>query len=135
MPKGLTANILKALRKPQVSPLEREAEMTRKLTELSMEQHKLRRDIERASALLLKYEKSVVPPSSYYLELLVPMGVTKDFLVNLAEIYDENWVPKFGEKRARRLWHRQCIGLVVLHWFNVVTSAAERLRKVFYSWG
>lgn len=81
------------------------------------------------------WSSSVCPPSAFPLELCVPMALTKDFVANLTEIYEDSWVPKYGQKRANLLWHRQCLGLIARHWFDVFVSAAERLRKVIYTWG
>lgn len=73
------------------------------------------------------------PPSAFFLELLAPMELTQDFLANMREIHADQWVPRYGEKRAKLLWHRQCLGLIVRHWFEVFIGAAQRLRQVFYS--
>ncbi|MGT2445915.1 hypothetical protein ACU4I5_26985 (plasmid) [Ensifer adhaerens] len=78
-------------------------------------------------------EPMKAPPSAFCLELLVPMELTEDFIANMSEIYQSQWLPRYGEKRAKLLWRRQCLGLITRHWFDVLVGAAERLRKVFYS--
>lgn len=78
-------------------------------------------------------EPTRAPPSAFCLELLGPMELTEDFIANMSEIYRSQWLPRYGEKRAKLLWRRQCLGLIARHWFDVFVGAAERIRKVFYS--
>lgn len=75
------------------------------------------------------------PPQAFLLEILVPTSITSDFLANLTEIYVTRWLPNYGARRANWLWHRQCIGLVFCHWFDVGVTAVERVRKAIISWG
>ena len=70
------------------------------------------------------------PPRAYLVHLLLPLGNPDDFLANLEDIYRQKWVPEFGARRARWIWHCQCIGRVIGFWFETAMSALERIRKL-----
>lgn len=72
------------------------------------------------------------PPSgwsAYCVDLICPPSKSQDFISNLTEIYNSTWVPRHGERKARIIWHRQCVGLVVQHIFELITSTAQSVKK------
>lgn len=94
---------------------------------LSQEQH--RRYIEMTRMLEAKSE-SLIPPSGYFVRIILPEEIAADYLANMEEVYSDQWVPRYGPKASKRLWFRNCLGMAVSYWFNVLMSAVERIRKV-----
>ncbi|WP_092749809.1 hypothetical protein [Rhizobium aethiopicum] len=76
--------------------------------------------------------KQVRRPHTYVFFALLPARLAGDFLTNLETIFTETWVPRYGYKKSRWLWHRNCWGLVAYYWFDTVMLAAERIRKVIW---
>lgn len=75
-------------------------------------------------------ERERLDRTAFLVELLVPVDLATDFISNLKEIHAEKWLPQYGARRAKWIWHRQCLGLIVRHWFDVAISAAERIVKL-----
>ena len=78
-------------------------------------------------------EGSTEPPHTFALEMLLPTSIATDYIDNLREVYLTKWMPVYGEASAKRLWYRNCAGMVINHWFGVLTLSVERIRKVFWS--
>ncbi|CAN7506050.1 hypothetical protein [Pararhizobium sp. LjRoot238] len=72
------------------------------------------------------------PPSSFWFGMMLPSDVGDDFLANMEIKYQEKWLPAFGARRAKWMWRRQCMGMVVRYWFDTLVSAAESLRKIIW---
>lgn len=52
-------------------------------------------------------------PSGYLVSLLTDPSSSEDFLANMEDELYPRWVKKYGEARARRIWHAQCIRRVI----------------------
>ncbi|OLP44616.1 hypothetical protein [Rhizobium oryziradicis] len=94
----------------------------------------------RADAYLKKTSSSIetvktrsMIRSEFLVDLALPTSKAGDFIDNLEKLFSENWVPKYGIRRARLIWHRQCFGLVVRYWFDLLLSTVERLKKIGFS--
>lgn len=131
----LRAQILDEARKELVKHKLLEA----RIAELQARQDATKRDLEIAKAMARdererNYKGAVgrLQSRSYYVFAFMPADIAKDFLANLEIVCAEIWIPRYGERRTRFLWHRNCAGMVVHYWFDCLVSAAERVRKVIY---
>lgn len=71
-------------------------------------------------------------PSGFWFEMLMPVIMSTDFLANTEEVFIEKWVPKYGIRRAKILWHTQCGRMVVQHWFDKAMETATAIRKTIW---
>ncbi|MES5098952.1 hypothetical protein ABUK73_12030 [Agrobacterium sp. BA1120] len=68
--------------------------------------------------------------SAYFVELTLPSDISSDFINNMEDIFLERWVPRYGLRRARWIWHTQCYGFIIRNWFEHILLIAERVMKL-----
>ncbi|WP_141694461.1 hypothetical protein [Rhizobium multihospitium] len=69
------------------------------------------------------------PPSAYLAELLTPTSKASDFLANLEEAKWNEWVKRYGVKRATVVWHAQIGHFVFLHWLGVALDVLKLIPR------
>ncbi|HWX32257.1 MAG TPA: hypothetical protein VNZ53_33100 [Steroidobacteraceae bacterium] len=72
------------------------------------------------------------PPKGFLIDLLVPADRAEDMLSGLQTAYEERWVPKYGARRARRIFMTQSIGSILGFWIDWMMKHL-RLLKFFAS--
>jgi hypothetical protein len=70
------------------------------------------------------------PPSSAILSALLPGRMSEDVIANLNELFYEVWVPRHGERTARRIWLAQATSMIVRHWLAPFKSIADTARRM-----
>jgi hypothetical protein len=58
------------------------------------------------------------PPKGFLIDWLVPADRAEDMLLVLQKAFEERWVPKYGARRARRIFMTQSAGAVIGFWIN-----------------
>ena len=61
---------------------------------------------------------------------LLPVSIAADFLENLDEVAAEIWIPRYGVNRAKWLWWRQVIGMVLRFWSEGSVAFLGRLSAI-----
>lgn len=95
----------------------------------------IREHIAKTDRLLSQEKKLIGPtnrPSSFLLELVLPIAISRDFIANMEIIHDDTWLPRYGIRRARWLWHSQALRKIVDHWLDAVVGILTRIRKIIY---
>jgi hypothetical protein len=67
-------------------------------------------------------------PRGFLIDLLVPADRAEDMLLGLQKAFEERWVPKYGLRRAQRmfLWH--AVWSVVGFWINWIRRQLDLLK-------
>jgi hypothetical protein len=68
------------------------------------------------------------PQKSLLIDLLVPADRAEDMLGELQKAYKERWVPKYGERRARRILMMHSIGSIIGFWINWMVKHLSLLK-------
>jgi hypothetical protein len=78
----------------------------------------------------------IIPRIEYVLDLLLPPSRASDAMLDLEEVYDRRWLPKYGLRAARLIFASQAAGLIwsfhsqrIMKWLG----GALGLMKL-YSW-
>jgi len=66
----------------------------------------------------------VTAPKGLLIDMLTPPAHAEEALANITARY-EHWVAKYGQGHANRIFHSQCVGVVVTFW---VDWAMKRLK-------
>ncbi len=61
---------------------------------------------------------------------LLPASIAADFFENLDEVAAEIWIPRYGINRAKWLWWRQVIGMVLRNWWEGAVAYLGRLSAI-----
>jgi hypothetical protein len=73
-------------------------------------------------------DADVEPPKGLLIDLLVPPDQAEDRLLQLQKAFEERWVPKYGTRRARRMFVTQSIGSVIGFWINWMMKHLSLLK-------
>ncbi|KJC55483.1 hypothetical protein UB31_00445 [Bradyrhizobium sp. LTSP849] len=67
-------------------------------------------------------------PKGLIIDLLVPPERADDMLANLQRAYDERWLPKYGARKARRIFLLQATGAVAGFWIDWVRQRLDLIK-------
>jgi hypothetical protein len=85
-------------------------------------------DLKKPGGFGISIVYEVKPPKGFLIDWLVPADRADDMLLALQKAFEERWVPKYGVRRARRmfLWH--AVWSVIGFWINWMMKHLRLLK-------
>lgn len=76
-----------------------------------------------------KQKAAPTPPSPFILSWLMPASKSEDAIACMEAIYEKNWLPRYGTRRAKLIWYTQCAGTIIGHHKNAIVAGALAFIK------
>jgi len=94
-------------------------------------------EFERKATLLLEQIEQTAPepspaepPSAMMLSLMMPASTSEEIIENMEDIYRDNWVPRYGKRRADWIWRWQVVQFILWRWTWPVMSLLGALKLI-----